>query len=82
MTGRDLIIYILQNHLEDEEVFKDGKFIGFLTPKEAAVKFGVSNATIHAWMSLGMLEGGTVTQQTYIPATAKVNPEKLKQEVT
>lgn len=81
MTGRDLIIYILQNHLEDEEVFKDGKFIGFLTPKEAAVKFGVSDATIHAWMSLGMLEGATVTQRTYVPAIAEVNTEKLKQEV-
>lgn len=81
MTGRDLIIYILQNHLEDEEVVRDGKFIGFLTTKEAAVKFGVSDATIHAWMALGMLEGASVTEQTCIPTTAEVNPEKLKQEV-
>ena len=28
MTGRDLIIYILTNNLENEFVFKDGKFIG------------------------------------------------------
>lgn len=81
MTGRDLIVYILQNHLEDEEVFKDGKFIGFLTAKEAAVKFGVSKPTIFAWLTLGMLEGDVVNTQTCIPATAEVNPEKLKQEV-
>ena len=25
MTGRELIIYILENHLEEEEIFKDDK---------------------------------------------------------
>ena len=41
MTGRDLIIYILENGLEDEPVFKDGKFIGFITTGEAAVQCNV-----------------------------------------
>lgn len=48
MTGRDLIIYILSNNLEDEPVFKDGKWIGFLTVEEAAVKLGVGTPTIYA----------------------------------
>ena len=29
ITGRDLINYILTNHLENEPIFKDGKPIGF-----------------------------------------------------
>lgn len=80
MTGRELIIYILQNGLEDEPVFKDGKFIGFITPSEAAVKFGVSEATIFAWINLEMLEGEVVTERTYIPVTAEINPDNLKRE--
>jgi hypothetical protein len=44
MTGRDLIVYILQNNLENEPVFKDGKFIGFMTEGEAAEKFDVGVA--------------------------------------
>lgn len=35
MTGRDLILYILMNNLEDEPVFEEGKFIGFVTDVEA-----------------------------------------------
>ena len=45
VTGRDLILYILSNNLEDEEVFKDGKLIGFLTAWEAAEKMNVGIAT-------------------------------------
>lgn len=81
MTGRDLIVYILQNNLEDEPVFKDGKFIGFLTPSEAAVKFSVSEPTILAWLHLGMLEGAEVNERAYIPASAEVEPRNLKREV-
>ena len=46
MTGRDLIIYILSNNLEDEPVFKDGKIIGFLTVHEAAAKMNVGVETV------------------------------------
>ena len=67
MTGRDLIIYILKNGLEDKPVFKDGKFIGFLTAEEAAVKKQVGPATIQAWVDLGFVEGVTVKPGIYIP---------------
>ena len=36
MTGRELIVYILQNHLEDEPIVNDGKILGLLTVEEAA----------------------------------------------
>lgn len=41
MTGRDLIIYILQNNLEDEEMFIDAKCLGFLDENDVAAKFEV-----------------------------------------
>lgn len=57
MTGRDLIIYILQNNLEDESVFKSGKFIGFIPAHEAAAKLGVGVATIYVYVDQGRLDG-------------------------
>lgn len=56
MTGRDLILYILSNGLENEPIFKDGTFIGFITVEEAAKRMNVGVATIHVWISLDMLD--------------------------
>ena len=71
MTGRDLIMYILQNGLEDEPVFRNGKFIGFVTLDEAAVKTNVGSATVQAWISQGKLESAVVRPGVYIPANFK-----------
>ena len=71
MTGRDLIIYILKNHLEDEPVFKDGVFVGFLTVDEAAEKLMVGPATVSSWVQLGMLDNIWVDGGTYIPVVTK-----------
>ena len=69
MTGRDLIIYILENHLEDEELFKDGKIPGLLTYEEAAVKFAVGKETIIAWVKLGYLKSFKIYGRSYISET-------------
>ena len=53
MTGRELILYILQNNLENEVVINQGLFVGFLNEKEAAIKFNVGIATIKAWRKRG-----------------------------
>lgn len=71
MTGRDLIIYILTNKLEDEHVFKDGKFIGFVTVDEAAAKMNVGDATIFAWITQGLLNCVVIGGTIYIPADFK-----------
>lgn len=71
MTGRDLIIYILENGLEDEPVIKDGKIIGFLTVAEAAIKFDIGEATIHAWYNLGVMDGIEIGDVIYISPKAK-----------
>lgn len=68
MTGRDLIVYILKNNLENEQVFKDGKFIGFITVDEAASKTNVGVATVYAWIQQGRLNGIFVGGKVYIPA--------------
>ncbi len=78
MTGRDLIVYILKNGLEDEPVFKDGKFIGFKTPAEVAVNMNVGLATISAWIAEDRLPGIRVEGGLYIPANHKSPFEKLK----
>lgn len=75
MTGRELIIYILKNSLEDQEIFKDGKLTGFMTVGEAAAKFDVGEATIEAWFRIGMIKGIILGKEIYIYADAK-DPRK------
>lgn len=65
MTGKELILYILQNNLEDTVVLKDGFFIGFMTEEEAAVKFGVGVANIRAWYYCDMLKGTQIGDSLY-----------------
>ena len=75
MTGKDLILYILQNDLENEIVIKDGIFICFMDEKEAAVKFGVGIATIEAWYMCGMLDGTKIGDHLYFLRNA-TDPRK------
>ena len=65
MTGKELIIYILKNDLENEEVFSDGFFVGMMDEKEAAIKFGVGVATIHTWYQIGVLTGINIEGNLY-----------------
>lgn len=68
MTGRELIMYILENHLEDEPVFQNGAFVGYMTDMKFAETLGVGLATVHTWMSLGYVKGAiTIGDITYIP---------------
>lgn len=71
MTGRELILYILENGLEDELVFKNGTFVGFMTVTQAAEKMDVGLATIFAWNTMGKLDGVLLRGGIYIPVTAK-----------
>jgi hypothetical protein len=65
MTGKELIIYILQNNLEDTVVLNGCFFVGFMTDEEAAVKFGVGVATIRAWYQCRMLDGTKIGDSLY-----------------
>ena len=65
MTGKELIVYILQNDLENEIVIKDGIFVWLMNEEEAAVKFGVGIAQIKAWYVCGMLSGTKIGDHLY-----------------
>lgn len=65
MTGKELILYILQNNLEDTVVLKDGFFVGFMTEEEAAVKFNVGVATIRAWYQCKWIKGTQIGDSLY-----------------
>ena len=66
MTGRELIIYILQHKLEDEEMFKDGIFIGFASEEEAAVKFNCGIAAIRTGVMIGLIPGFMIGGKAYV----------------
>ena len=66
MTARELILYILQNGLENEEVFKDGIFVGFIPEEEAAVIFNVGVASIRAGYMLGLVPGFKIGEKVYV----------------
>lgn len=70
MTGKELIIYILENNLENTEIFKDGKFIGLMTEEEAAEKFEVGVSTIRVWVKMNLLKDVVIYDKRYIPANA------------
>lgn len=75
MTGKELILYILENDLENEVVIKDGVFIWLMDEKEAAVKFDVGVATVRAWYACGQLDGTKIGDHLYFLRNAK-DPRK------
>ena len=70
MKGRDLIIYILKNNLEDEDVVTNGKFVGFMSVAEAAAKLNTGFNTILALNLIGKLDGEMIGDNLYIPVTS------------
>lgn len=68
MTGKDLIIYILEHNLENEPIYNNGAIVGFITDEQAAAKYEVGVETIRAWVLLHILEGVYVEDHLYIPA--------------
>lgn len=77
MTGRDLILYILQNGLEDEPVFDSGILLGFMNEMEAAIRFDVGTSTIRAWIDMNMLPAIKLGNMFYIPVNAAKPEFKL-----
>ena len=72
ITGRDLIIYILKNNLEDAQIFENGKLLGFMTIEEAAVKFGYGTGTIKAWVQLNHEVCLKIGDMIFIPIDAEI----------
>ena len=66
MTGRELIIYIMQNGLEDKEIFANDTFLDLMTMNEAAAKFKVGIYTIRSWYLQGYIHGVSIGDSVYI----------------
>lgn len=71
LTAKEWIVYILQNELEDEPLFKDGKLLGFMTIGEAAAKFDVGMATVWVWINNKDIPSMTIGNQIFIPANTE-----------
>ena len=86
MTGRDLILYILRNNLEDEPVFKDGTMLGFITIEEAAKKFEVGVGTIYAYIMCNRIDHVFVGTHYLFPADCELknggNNENTREKKT
>ena len=70
MTGKELIMFILENNLENEDVVKDGVPIFLMTLDEAAAKFDVGPTTIKVWASKS-IEHEVIGNRLYIYKTTK-----------
>ena len=61
MTGKELIIYILQNDLLDSAIYdKKGinlKNLGLISVSEVAAKSALGEETVKVWAGLGYLDG-------------------------
>lgn len=79
MTGRELILFILQNDFENEDVTKivetlnESMHAGLMTATEAATKFNVGIETIRLWYETGALEGIRFKDSVYFKKNAKLN---------
>lgn len=74
MTGRDLIIYILENGLEDKPIHDNNTIImenlGFIPIDKVAVMMNVGFSTVIAWMQKGVIEGYTINNALYVDANS------------
>lgn len=73
MTGRELIIHIMENNLEDETILLDGKLVGMLTEADVAMLLGAGIATVRAWYTRHTLDGYILGEELYI-----LNNNKLR----
>ena len=73
MTGRELICYILVNHLEDEPICKDGHLLGFESVEKAAERLEVGSATVETWYKMGNIDGIKIGDKIYILSNSQPN---------
>lgn len=76
MTGRELIIYILKNHLEDAPIYTDGRLLNLMSLAETACKYGVGPETVKCWVKKGLLESIEIDEHLYI-FDNQPNPKEL-----
>lgn len=86
MTGRDLIVYILTNHLENAEI-RNGKLMvsgnDFMKDEQVASILGVGMATVRVWYDENDYFEGAVREDgvIYVPKdeVIRILSEKFKE---
>lgn len=68
MIGRQLIIFILANHLENEDIKCGPLLENYISEQDAAVQLKVGVATIRTMFDMGMLRGVKIENDVYIHA--------------
>lgn len=76
MTCKELMLYILANDLEHELVFDHGRFVGFMTIDEVALKMNIGIAAVCALIEQGMLDHICVGNTLFVPANFKTERNK------
>lgn len=76
MTGRDLILYILTNKLEDKPIFHNGQLMGFVTVDEMAAQLGVGRATVYAMVSMNHIDYICIGDTVLFPAFQNLLSER------
>ena len=72
MTGRELIIFIMENGLEDSKLFEDATpGAGFHSLIDAAHKFDVGESTIKVWCERNLIPSIKIGDTYYVPKSAK-----------
>lgn len=66
MTGKELIIYILENDLLDKSMFDCDNVVGLLSVSEAAIALGAGNATILAHIKIGTIDTVRVGKMDFV----------------
>lgn len=67
LTGRDLILYILKNNLEDKPLFSEDTLPGCLiSESKAATLLNTGVASIRALCKIGKLQGVKIGETIYI----------------
>ena len=66
MTGKDIILFIINNNLINEEFGMDDRDDGaFMTTEEASVKLGISISSLLDMVKLGIIDSLDVNGQKY-----------------
>ena len=66
MTGRDLILYILENRLEDKPITELCCMKNLVTIDQAAAKLKVGEETVKVWFVMGLLDGMKIGETIFV----------------
>ena len=66
MTGREIMLYILEHDLYDVNVFEDLRYLGLYTIEQAAVKLETGVESIKSLCMLNLIETKVISGTTYI----------------